>query len=201
MVIQKNVAPIAAKAIDASLALVEKAGHPFANVVRMSALDRRRAAKLKRGAHQVIPTIAHLANKFAVELPGSPISGMLSDIAHAQALEPLLGAVAQLHATLKDEHLRSQARAWKTATVTYGMLRMAAEANVSVRTELESVQTWFRHRAARKSSSSNKKHAAPPALTVTEPATPPAPADTHVVSNGKGAVNGIGGAASASKGA
>jgi hypothetical protein len=207
MVNQKNVGPIGPKAIDASIALVEKAAHPFASVVRMSALDRKRAAKLKRGAHQVIPTIAHLATKFAVELPGSPISVMLSEIAHAQALEPLLGAVAALHETLRDEYLRSQSNAWKTASRTYGMLRVAGEVNAAVRTELEPVQTWFRHRAAKKtssssSSSSRKTAAAGPAVGATiVPATPPAPADTKPVSKSNGIVNGIGGAASAAPGA
>ena len=205
MVNQKNVSPIGPKAIDASMALVEKAAHPFASVVRMSALDRKRAAKLKRGAHQVIPTIAHLATKFAVELPGSPISVMLTEIAHAQALEPLLGAVAALHETLRDEYLRSQSNAWKTASRTYGMLRVAGEVNAAVRTELEPVQTWFRHRAAKKSSSSSrsKKAAAPVVGATIVPATPPAPADTKPVSNGVATrvVNGIGGAASAAPGA
>ena len=202
MVNQKNVSPIGPKAIDTSIALVEKAAHPFASVVRMSALDRKRAAKLKRGAQQVIPTIAHLATKFAVELPGSPISVMLTEIAHAQALEPLLGAVAALHETLRDEYLRSQSNAWKTASRTYGMLRVAGEVNAAVRTELEPVQTWFRHRAAKKSSSS--KNAAAPVVGATiVPATPPAPADTKPVSNGVATRvgNGIGGAASSAPGA
>ena len=150
---------------------------------------------MKRGAHQVIPTIAHLATKFAVELPGSPISVMLSEIARAQALEPLLGAVAALHETLRDEYLRSQSNAWKTASRTYGMLRVAGEVNAAVRTELEPVQTWFRHRAAKKSS--GKKSAAAPVVGATiVPATPPAPADTKPVSKSNGIVNGIGGAAS-----
>jgi hypothetical protein len=175
---KKYEAPVSPKAIDASLKLVEKAAEAFTNVTRLTALDRRRAAKLKRGAHQVIPTIAHLARKFAVEAPGLSIDEMVSEIEMAQGLEPLLGAIGDLHATLRDEYLRSQSASWKTATVTYAMLRKASEANQSVATELEPVQKWFRHRAR------GASNAATPTTVV-----PPTPADAKPASTSNGAAN------------
>ena len=50
---KKAEAPINPKAIEASIALVQKAALPFANVARMSTVERSRVAKLKRGATQV----------------------------------------------------------------------------------------------------------------------------------------------------
>ncbi len=170
---KKAEAPINPKAIEASIALVQKAALPFANVARMSTVERSRVAKLKRGATQVFPTIAYVAKKFALEVPGSSIDDMMSKITHAEALEPLLGAVADLHAALRDEYLRSKSEAWLTATVTYGVLRKASEANHSIRTELAPVQTWFRH----KGSNGSSKAAATVAPVVTTPVAPHAVAD------------------------
>ncbi len=177
----KSKHPVSSKAIDASVKLVEKARQPFTQVTRLTADDRVRAAKLKRGAHQVIPAIAHIATKFAVEVPGHSIAEMLSEIETAQSLEPLLGAIADFHATLRDEFLRAQSASWKTATVTYAMLKKASEVNLSVASELEPVQKWFRHNARRASST-----AAQPT-----PVTPPAKADTQPVSPSNGVVNGV----------
>lgn len=168
---KKAEALISPTAITASVELVAKAALPFANIVRLSGPERSRVAKLKRGATQVIPTIAYVAKKFALEIPGSSIDDMMSKIAHAQGLEPLLGAVADLHAALRDEYLRSQSEAWVTATVTYGVLRKASEANHSIRTELAPVRTWFRH----KGSSGGKKAVVAPV--VTHPTAPVAIAD------------------------
>ena len=167
---KKAEAPINPKAIEASITLVEKAALPFANVARMGAEERSRVAKLKRGATQVFPTIAYVAQKYALEVPGSSIDDMMSKITHAQALEPLLGAVADLHAALRDEYLRSKSEAWLTATVTYGVLRQASVANHSIRTELAPVRTWFRYRG----NTGSSKVAAPEVPAVTEPAAPTA---------------------------
>ncbi len=165
----KSKHPVSTKAVDASIKLVEKARQPFTQVTRLSSDERVRTAKLKRGAHQVIPAIAHVARKFAVEVPGHSIAEMLSEIETAQSLEPLLGAIADFHATLRDEFLRSQSASWKTATVTYAMLRKAAEVNQSVASELEPVQKWFRHGARRASSAVAPTIVTPPAKTDTKP--------------------------------
>jgi hypothetical protein len=185
---QKYVAPISPKAIAASLALVAKAAHPLANVARMSGPDRHRLVKLKRGAQQVFPTIAHVASKFALEVPGSSVADMMSKIAHARELEPLLGAVSDLHEALRDEYLRAQSEAWSIATVTYGVLRKAAEANHSIRTEIAPVRAWFRYSNGRK------------AAKVAEPAAPPKPADTNPVSPSNGGAAGSNGAATSHAG-
>ena len=137
-------AQMSTKEVAASIALVARAHAPFANTVRLTAIEKMRAAKLKRGAQQVIPTIAQVASKFAVEVPGMSIAEMNSNVAYAQSLEPLLGAVSAFLETLRDEYLRANASAWTTATVTYAMLRKAGKANLNVANELAPAQKWFR---------------------------------------------------------
>lgn len=158
---KKYQAPVSPKQIDASAKLVEKAASTFTYVTRMTALEKQRAAKARRWAHQVIPTLAQIARKFAIEAPGNPIDDMLSRVEHAQSLESLLGAVAQFHATLKDEYFGVQTEAWKSATVTYGMLRKAAEGDKRVSDEIEPVQKWFRQGARAKKSATQPSVTAP----------------------------------------
>lgn len=146
----KEKATVSAKQIAACLAQLKKVVKPFAEVPPLSADDRKRLAKLKRGAHQVVPTIADLARKFAIEAPGMSVDDMMSNLQHAQRVEPLLNFIAAFHQTLKDEYLASSGAAWKTATVTYRMLSNAGDGNRRVADELEQVTKWFRHKGRRK---------------------------------------------------
>ncbi|HEY2514618.1 MAG TPA: hypothetical protein VGI39_27325 [Polyangiaceae bacterium] len=127
--------------------LVEEAQSHFSAVVRMTTTDKKHAAKLRRGAHQVLPLIAKLATKYAVQVPGASTDDMTSNLDYAQSLEPLLGTVAVLHETLRDAHLNAQSSAWKTGVTSYGMMKKAAKANVSLSNELTPVAEWFRQRA------------------------------------------------------
>lgn len=178
------------KAIAASTQLVAKAAAAFANVPRMTVNTRKRTVKLKRGAHQIIPTIAYVAKKFAVEVPGVSVDEMLSSVETAQSLESLLATVNTFYQTLKTEHLRLQASAWKTAIVTYGMLRMASEVRVDIRDELLPVVKWFRYAGAPKGTPANgaanapAKPAVQPSVIVDAPKDAPAPVTANGTSNG-----------------
>jgi hypothetical protein len=149
--------------IAASLKLVEKAAVPFAGVVTLNALQRQRVLKLKRGAHAVIPQIAAIAKHFGVEAPMMPIDEMLSKIDYADALGALHAAVGVLYTQLGDEILRSQGEAWKTATVTYGMLRKAGDGQAIVREQLAKVEEWFRQSTGRTPKASKPAPTAKPA--------------------------------------
>ncbi|HEY2518277.1 MAG TPA: hypothetical protein VGI39_45725, partial [Polyangiaceae bacterium] len=87
------------------------------------------------------------ATKYAVQVPGASMDDMTSNLDYAQSLEPLLGTVAVLHETLRDAHLSAQSSAWKTGVTSYGMMKKAAKANVSLSNELTPVAEWFRLRA------------------------------------------------------
>jgi hypothetical protein len=127
--------------------LVNEAQAPFANVVRLTPSAKQRTAKMKRGAHEILPLVAKLAQKYSVQAPGTSVADIQSNIDYAQSLEPLLGSVATLLETLKDAHLSAESAAWTTGTVSYGMMKKAAKANVNLANELAPVTEWFRNRA------------------------------------------------------
>jgi hypothetical protein len=161
--------------------LVEEAQASVEGVTRMTPIERKRAVKLRRGAHQVLPLIAKLASKYSVQAPGTSVDDIASNIAYAQSLEPLLGAVGVLQGTLSDAHLSAQSSAWKTGTVSYGMLKRASKANVNLASELAPVTEWFRTKAkgepkAKRSKKTDTTAETPPAEAAEAQATPVAPA-------------------------
>jgi hypothetical protein len=148
--------------------LVEEAQASVEGVPRMTPMERKRAVKLRRGGHQVLPLIAKLASKYSVQAPGTSVDDITSNITLAQSLEPLLGAVGVLQGALSDAHLSAQSSAWKTGTVAYAMMKKASKANVSLANELAPVTEWFRTKAKGDKSKAKK--------TDTTAETPPAEA-------------------------
>ena len=137
---QKGFTPITSEQVEIILALLAKAQAPLGEVVALSAAARKGAPKLRRGAQQVIPTIAVLAEKHGFVMPSLPINDMTSKIEHAQRLREVLGAVSVFQKLLKDEILASEGDGWQTATATYSMLRRAAKSRPELRVELSPVE-------------------------------------------------------------
>jgi hypothetical protein len=178
---EKSKAPARSQAVDESIKLVGQVAEAFASVQRLTPSGRRRVLKLRRGAHQVIPQITAVAAKFGLETTSVSADATNAALAHAQALQPLVAAVSALHQTLVDALLSAQGDAWKSATVMYGMLRKASEADVNVANELAPVVEWFRPRPKTDAAATTPETtAAPAAAGSTSPATvttsAPAPA-------------------------
>jgi hypothetical protein len=141
--------PVTAAQIASTIELVERALATFAYVERLTPEQRKRNLKIRRGAHQVIPQITDVARTFGVALPGASSDDLDAAMAHARALEPLLSAVAVLHATLADEYLTSQGDVWQRAMALYVMLRSAATTHMDLATSLTTIKAWFRLRRAK----------------------------------------------------
>jgi hypothetical protein len=156
--------------------LVEEAQGHFSGVVRMTPTEKKHTAKLKRGAHQVLPVIAKLATKYAVQVPGAATDDIMSNLTYAQSLEPLIGSVGVLYETLRDAHSSSQSSSWKTGATAYGMMKKAAKANVSLSNELAPVTEWFRQRAKGDKPVAAQAAATPEAPTASPAVAQPAPA-------------------------
>ena len=111
---QKGFTPITNSEIESMLALVAKAQAALGDVSVLTTKARKGHVKLRRGAQQVIPTIATLAAKHGLEMPSMPISDMSSKIEHAQRLREVLGAVSVFQKLLEDEILTSEGDGWET---------------------------------------------------------------------------------------
>lgn len=181
----KGFTPITGKQVEVMLALLAKAQAPLRDAAVLSTTARKGQVKLRRGAQQVIPTIAALAEKHGLVMPSLPISDVMSKIEHAQRLREVLGAVTVFQKLLKDEILTSEGDGWETATATYSMLRRAAKSRPEIVVELSPVEQWFRraHRGAQSSAPSTT--ATTPDATASQK---PAPAPATSKANGAAVV-------------
>jgi hypothetical protein len=164
---------ISNKEVESILSLLEKAQQSVGQTTVLSTAGRRSAPKLRRGAQQVIPTIATLATKHQLAPPSMSVSDMTSRIDHAERLREVLGAVTVFQKLLKDTILVSEGTAWQTATATYATLRRAAKSQPTLAAELAPVLAWFR---ARVSAAAAPVDGTPEASAAVAPETPAAAA-------------------------
>ena len=137
--------------IDESKNLIAQATKALGPVQRLSPLQRRRSAKVRRGGHQVVPLIAAVATKYGITAPAMSGVALSASLARVQELDPLLSASAESHATISDAHLTASNEMWTSARALYRMLKTVGTTNPSIATELKPVEEWFRiQRAAKK---------------------------------------------------
>jgi hypothetical protein len=132
--------------IEESIQLLARAAKAIGPVQRLSALDRSRGTKARRGGHQVAPAIAAIATKYGITLPGVSGDVINTALARVQSLAPLVNAAADAHATISDAHTSASRSMWSASTALYGMLKKAAKVNASIAVELQPVEEWFRPR-------------------------------------------------------
>jgi hypothetical protein len=163
--------PITTKQIAALTFLVAKASQQLADAPSLDATARRRALKLKNGAPTVVPAIAALVKKYELQTPHVKMDDASSALAYAASLRALVGPASLLVQRIKDEILRSEGAAWKSAVVSYGMLQKVATGVPDLATELAAVEQWFRRGHARgKAARASEPVTTPPAASVNPPA-------------------------------
>ena len=161
--------------IDESKNLIAQATKALGPVQRLSPLQRRRSAKVRRGGHQVVPLIAAVATKYGITAPAMSGVALSASLARVQELDPLLSASAESHATISDAHLTASNEMWTSARALYRMLKTVGTTNPSIATELKPVEEWFRiQRAAKKQSADTSTTPATAGTTTSAATTAPA---------------------------
>jgi hypothetical protein len=164
--------PIGVKKVAAITSFVAKAQQQLEGAPSLDTTERLRALKLKSGAQQVVPAIAALVKKYELGTPHVKMDEALSAVTYAASLRALVAPVTLLLQRIKDEILRTEGAAWKSATVSYGMLQKVSMSVPDLATELAGVEEWFRRGHAR------GKAARAAAATAATPVTAPPAAAT-----------------------
>jgi hypothetical protein len=130
----------AMKMLDAAEALL--AAEPLA----LTALEKRRLAKMRKGGDQVVRTLAPLATEYGLASSTLDSQTMVARLADAQALLPLQQRIVMLSKRVDDLVFRAHADAWLIALEFYAVLRRKAATNGDVAVALASVQQFFAYR-------------------------------------------------------
>jgi hypothetical protein len=153
----KNKKPtLSSEAIARVVQALESASEPFAEIARLTPMERVRGIKLRRGGHQIIPTIAAVAAKYGVAAPDMAGADLEASFKAAQELAAVVSNAQLVLRTAMDAQFNANGETWRAATSLYTMLKTAARSNPDIADEIAPVGEWFR--AKRKGSHAGKSN-------------------------------------------
>jgi len=112
----------------------------------LTATDKKRRAKARKGAEQYIPQLVALANQFGVSLKLVPTDLIQKNSAEAVDLVPLLKQVGRVTKQLNDRVFQSRGDAWSDSSKLYAVLRRLSKDNGDLADGLSPVEEFFNHR-------------------------------------------------------
>jgi hypothetical protein len=163
--------------------LTAMAGKPLA----LTAKERRRAVRLRKGGEKVIPTITALSEQFGINVPSHPTSAIKANVTKANSLVAVHKQLVTATKQVEDAIFKAQSESWDGATVHYTVLKRLAKSDGDIATALAPVKEFLAQkspavikaedekRGGRKGTKA-KSAAATPTSTTTEPPSAQAPA-------------------------
>jgi hypothetical protein len=109
----------------------------------LTAKDRARAPKLRKGGETVIPTVAALSDQFGLTVTSYPTATMAANAKQAASLIPLHKQLVALTKQVEDQMFVGNSAGWKGATVHYSMLKRLSRSNGDLAKALEPVKEFF----------------------------------------------------------
>jgi hypothetical protein len=117
-----------------------------AQAPQLTAADKRRSVKFRKGAAQIIPAIAALLQSAGIDATGLSVDQMTSDLQRAQTLVPLQTRLQALLKRVGDEVFTAQTSSLGTAMSGYALLQNMAKRNGDIATQLEPISSFFAYR-------------------------------------------------------
>jgi hypothetical protein len=182
--------------LDEAMSLVKQIVGIVGEVPALTATDRKRSAKLRKGGETVIPTVAALSDQFGLNVTSYPTSTMTAKAKQAASLIPLHKLLIAATKQVADQMFAANSESWKGATVHYTMLKRLSRTNGDLAEALTPVRQFFASRTPsvvkaedaktghHRGAKTAKKPASAPVANETAPGTTesasPAPAPTPV---------------------
>jgi hypothetical protein len=112
----------------------------------LTAVEKRHAAKLRKGGDKVVTQIADLARQHQLESPALQVSAMLALMGKAEALQPLADRLAAFVKHVTDVIFSAQSAAWVMAMQYYALLQRRAATDAELATALQPITQVFAYR-------------------------------------------------------
>jgi hypothetical protein len=113
----------------------------------LTAKDRQRSAKLRKGGETVIPTVATLSEQFGLTVSSHPTKTMVAKAKQAQSLIPLHKQLVTATKNVADQMFSANSESWAAAQVHYSMLRRLAKTDGDLATALAPIEEFFARRS------------------------------------------------------
>jgi hypothetical protein len=190
--------------LQACATLLDEFDATFPATDPLTAKDKKRTAKARKGSERYIPQLVALAKQHGVSLAAVPLEGISSASTEAAQLVPLQKQMQRLNTRLSTRMFAMQSESWGGATKLYAVLKRLSKDDGELATGLAPVEQYFNHRSAATKANHPKTKkgkealaeqkaeaaAATEAETPVTSASPPTVAATPTPANGAAPVNG-----------
>lgn len=112
----------------------------------LTPVEKRHAAKLRKGGDKVVAQIGDLATQHQLESPALQVSVMLALMGKAQALQPLADRLAAFVKHVTDVIFSAQSAAWVMAMQYYALLQRRAATDAELAKALQPTAQVFAYR-------------------------------------------------------
>ena len=107
--------------------------------VVLSTDERKRVLRPRKGADLHMATVHRLAEKYAIDLKGMPLSGMGDDLALGEQLVEIENKLRVALTIAEDTGAQADSEAWEAFLGYYGVLNSMAQRNPELAEELVTV--------------------------------------------------------------
>jgi hypothetical protein len=134
--------------LQACATLLDEFDATFPSTEPLTAKDKKRTAKARKGSERYIPQLVALAQQHGVSLAAVPLDGISSASTEAAQLVPLQKQMQRLNTRLSTRVFAMQSNAWSGATKLYAVLKRLSKDDGELATGLAPVEQYFNHRSA-----------------------------------------------------
>ena len=112
----------------------------------LTATDKRRSSKLRKGGEKYAVQIGSLAQKYQLETAAMQVATMLTLLGKAAALQPVVDQLTIFTKHVGDVVFAAQSQAWDMALQYYALLARRARTNGDLATSLQPIGDFLAYR-------------------------------------------------------
>ncbi len=142
-----SVTASATNPLDQAQALVKQVAALVGPAPALTAMQRKRSLKLRKGGETVIPTVAALSEQFGLSVAAYPTATMAAKANQAVNLIPLHKLLVATTKQVSDQMFSANSESWEGATAHYALLRRLSRTNGDLATALAPVKKFFATRS------------------------------------------------------
>lgn len=132
--------------IQACTSLLDQLEAAFPQGDSLTAKDKRRLAKARKGSERYTPQLVALARQYGVNLSLVPLDTISKASAEAAAMVPLQKRIEAMGARAASRTFALQSTAWSGSSKLYAVLKRLSRDSGDLETGLAPVEQFFNHR-------------------------------------------------------
>jgi hypothetical protein len=133
--------------VSQAMALIQQAVATLdLNAPALTAQQRKRMSKLRKGGEKFIPQLAQMAQTWSVQIRTQPTAAMTSAMQTANDLQPLIQVLTGFLQEVQDTSFQAEGDSWSTASALYSVLKRMSRKDPKLSAQLAPAAEYFAFR-------------------------------------------------------